>query len=161
MKWVSKVLRFWFFVSVVLISSPVFSQGGELIERFKRHTSYLADDAREGWGMTTKGITEAAGYIAERFAKAGLTKCRDDYLQCFQIDNVQACNLVGFIAAAGQTDKSMVFTAHHDGLGDMVLDSADEQDNLVQDTTYNGALNNAVGVAALIELARLYISVPG
>ena len=43
-----------------------------LEQRFQSHIDYLASDRLEGRGVGTAGIEQAAEYIAEQFAKAGL-----------------------------------------------------------------------------------------
>lgn len=53
--------------------------------RFQHHIDYLASDALQGRGVGTRGIEEAADYIAAQFAMLGLTPAGDSggYFQTF------------------------------------------------------------------------------
>lgn len=53
--------------------------------RFQQHIDFLASDALEGRGVGTKGIEQAADYIASQFANLGLTPAGDSggYFQTF------------------------------------------------------------------------------
>lgn len=62
-------------------------------------------------------------------------------------------NVVGMIPGTTQKDEYIIYTAHWDHLG---IGKADEKG----DTIYNGALDNATGTAALIEVARAFRSLP-
>lgn len=57
-------------------------------------------------------------------------------------------NLVGYKEGSTKPDEFLIFMAHWDHLG--------KNDNLVGDNIFNGAADNATGVAAVIELARLF-----
>jgi len=119
----------------------------QVVERFIDHTSYLASDELMGRGTGSKSIHVAAEYIAEQFQNVGLKPYRDDsYLQSFAIPGVseRESNVIGVLAAKTNTNRSIVFTAHYDAYG------------VVDGEIYNGARDNAIGVAALIELARSF-----
>ena len=119
---------------------------------FKRHTYYLASDELEGRGNGSEGIALAAKYIEAQFRAIGLTPIDGySYLQLFPIPNQQKseANVVGVIKAATQTNRSIVFTAHYDALG--IIKKAGQKDVI-----HNGARDNAIGVAAMIEMARQY-----
>lgn len=124
----------------------------QLLEDFKAHTTYLASDALKGRGTGSEEIKLAAAYIAEQFRQIGLQPQADgSYYQWFHVPGYteKEANVIGIIPAAQPTDRSMVFTAHYDALGTSAS-------NGQQDTIHNGAQDNAVGVAALIELAKLF-----
>ena len=57
-------------------------------------------------------------------------------------------NLVGFKEGTSKPDEYLIFMAHWDHLG--------INDELVGDKIFNGAADNATGVAAVIELARKF-----
>ncbi len=46
-------------------------------ERFKAHVTWLADDAREGRGVGTAGLDQAADWLAERFKELGAAGAAD------------------------------------------------------------------------------------
>ena len=54
------------------VDSPVVPEATTDADRFAADVRWLADDAREGRGVGTKGLAEAAGWIEERFRAAGL-----------------------------------------------------------------------------------------
>ncbi len=61
-------------------------------------------------------------------------------------------NVVGVLRGSERPDETIVFTAHWDHLG--------KNDELEGDTIYNGAVDNASGTAALIELALAFAELP-
>lgn len=124
----------------------------QVLADFKKNTIYLSSDALEGRGNGSQGIRKAAVYISEKFKEIGLEPIKEEsYLQEFEYPGQVELesNVVGIIRAAEITDKSIVFTAHYDGYGIRKTEGT-------QDSIYNGARDNAVGVAALVELARMY-----
>ncbi|MBV6423230.1 MAG: hypothetical protein NAOJABEB_01020 [Steroidobacteraceae bacterium] len=112
---------------------PVFDERAML-----GHVQYLAAPEREGRGLGTHGIGEAADYIARAFAAAGLVPAGDDggWLQAFP----EGKNVIGVLPGANPLfkDEAIVVSAHYDHLG----------------PNHPGADDNASGVAVLIELAR-------
>ncbi len=121
-------------------------------EKVKEHTIHLASDALQGRGTGSTCIQLAADYIAAQFGEIGLQKIESNtYFQKFSLPGQTALekNVIGIIPASQPTKTSIVFTAHYDGFG--VVTKVGEQDSI-----YNGARDNAVGVAALIELARAF-----
>ncbi len=94
----------------------------------------------------------AAEYIGNAFRSVGLEPFEDgSYLQEFPYGDGDGkeSNVVGIIKGVAGSTKSLVFTAHYDAFG--IRPEAGRKDSI-----YNGARDNAVGVAALIELARLF-----
>ena len=124
----------------------------ETTRAIKAHTEYLSSDALEGRGQGSKGSVEAAKYIAHAFKSKGLQPVSSgSYYQLFKVPGTELTerNVIGIIPAVQPTQESIVFTAHFDGYG---ISAA----NAAGDSIYNGAVDNAIGVAALIELAGLY-----
>lgn len=68
-------------------------------------------------------------------------------------ETVVSKNVVGLLPGTTHPDQTMMFTAHWDHLG---IGNPDE----TGDRIFNGAADNASGVAALLELARLFGSAP-
>ena len=62
-------------------------------------------------------------------------------------------NIVGVLPGKTRPDERVFFTAHWDHLGVGRPDATG-------DTIYNGAVDNATGVAALLELGRMYAAAP-
>ncbi len=140
-------------LSLFLLASTPFMSHAQLVDRFKSHTSYLASDELKGRGTGSEGIKRAAEYVEMKFKSIGLDPGVDgSYYQPFHIAGYSEseANIIGVIRAAVPTDRSLVFTAHYDALGATIS-------NGEGDTIHNGAQDNAVGVAALIEMARLFM----
>jgi hypothetical protein len=116
---------------------PVFSA-----QKMVEHVDYLAAPERDGRGLGTRGIQEAADYIARAFTEVGLAPGGDDggWLQAFP----ESANVIGVLAGANPAfaGQAIVVSAHYDHLG----------------ANHPGADDNASGVAVLIELARALAS---
>ncbi|WP_147296652.1 M28 family peptidase [Flagellimonas nanhaiensis] len=144
----ARFIQFMMILAVVAAGDT--SVCAQVNERVKNHTEYLASDELEGRGRGSTGAELAATYIAEQFRGMGLKSWkRDSYLQRFDIPGLEKMesNVVGYIGSKYSSDRSIVFTAHYDAYG--IRKKEGEIDSI-----YNGARDNAVGVAALIELAR-------
>ncbi len=116
---------------------PVFNAQAML-----EHVRYLAAPEREGRGLGTRGIQEAADYIAKAFAAAGLAPAGDKggWQQAFP----EGANVIGVLPGANPAfdGQTVIVSAHYDHLG----------------PNHPGADDNASGVAALLELARTIAS---
>jgi hypothetical protein len=123
------------------------------------HVQWLAAPEREGRGVGSAGLDAAAEYIAQHFAKAGLTAGgMQGWFQSFDVAigsrgaPRRARNVIGILpgsdpAFAGQ---SVIIAAHYDHLG------RDGRGVRVAELgqVHPGADDNASGVAVLLELAR-------
>ncbi len=69
-----------------------------------------------------------------------------------RIREVESANVVGLVPGTTQPDEYIIFTAHWDHLG--------RDSSLNGDQIYNGAVDNAAGVAGLLELARHFAARP-
>lgn len=72
-------------------------------QRIRQDVTFLADDAREGRSPGTKGIEQAADYIAESFRNSGLKPAAgaDGYFQKFEVVGSPALGEFQLIAAKG------------------------------------------------------------
>jgi len=61
-------------------------------------------------------------------------------------------NVVGVLPGTGAPDEYMLYVAHWDHLG--------RKDNFLEDKIYNGAVDNATGTAALLEIAEAMAAAP-
>jgi len=129
---------------------------------------YLADDAREGRGIGTRGIEDAARYIADAFKRAGLAPPGTDksYFQSFTLSadapavmhtdlgGKETRNVVGFIKGHNPALRGevVIVGAHYDHLGFGGFGAMDPDSS---GKVHNGADDNASGVAGVIEVARL------
>jgi Zn-dependent M28 family amino/carboxypeptidase len=109
----------------------------------------LAGDAMEGRATGTPGGARARAYVAGRFTQAGLKPLGQSFEQTFNVSGrgrreTQGVNLVGQVAGRKAASRLVVVTAHYDHLG--VRDGQ----------VFNGADDNASGVAALLQLAAYF-----
>ena len=73
----------------------------------------------------------------------------------FETRRFEGTNVLGQITGATSPDEVVIYTAHHDHLGiDPELVAAGE------DGIYNGAIDNASGVAMMLELAEAFNAMP-
>ncbi len=61
-------------------------------------------------------------------------------------------NVIGVLAGSERADEAIVYTAHWDHLG--------KDENLKGDQIYNGAIDNATGVAGIMEIAEAFVHQP-
>ncbi len=121
----------------------------------------LASDSLEGRLTGTIGAEKAAYFIADKMMRAGLTPLPgttawfDSFPVPGQGKKTVGLNVIGFLPASWQIDSSIIFSAHYDHLGKgknlSYMEPPDKEDEI-----YNGANDNATGVAAILELAKYY-----
>ena len=105
----------------------------------------LSADSMEGRGAGTKGGELARAYVEQRFREAGLAPFWASYEQPFELPSKgKGVNLVGYVKGTKYPERLIVVSAHYDHLG--VRDGQ----------VYNGADDNASGVAVLLQLAAHY-----
>lgn len=109
----------------------------------------LADDAMEGRRAGSLGGARARDYVVARLAVIGVPPAPGGYVRPFTFDDEgtprAAANVVGVIEGAL---PAIVISAHYDHEG--IKDGA----------IYNGADDNASGVAALLALAEAFTAEP-
>ncbi|MBI3789276.1 MAG: M28 family peptidase [Gemmatimonadetes bacterium] len=148
----------------------------------RRDIAWLADDAREGRATGSAGFDSAARYVAARFEALGLkpvvpvdSTCRSACALGYQMPYparplasrhdaapppaLRAQNVVAVLRGsdAALANEYVIVGAHLDHLGrssDFALDPE------AKDAIRNGADDNASGVAAVLELARLFARHP-
>lgn len=105
----------------------------------------LSADSMEGRGAGTKGGELARAYVERRFSEAGLAPLWSSFEQPFDLPSKgKGVNLVGYVKGTKYPERLIVISAHYDHLG--VRDGK----------VYNGADDNASGVAVLLQLAAHY-----
>ena len=112
-----------------------------------RDLETLASDAMEGRLVGTPGSARAREFIVKRFKDVGIQAIGSSYEQSFKFtgrgDQTErvGVNVVGVIRGRRTPDRYIAVTAHYDHLG--VKDGQ----------VFNGADDNASGVAALLAVA--------
>ncbi len=119
-----------------------------------RHYSYveeLASDAYEGRLVASPGARLAAGVIEKHFADVGLTPWTeiglDSFRQDFSLEGITDDNIIGIMPGTDSNAGYVILAAHYDHKGVSVYG-----------TVYNGADDDAAGVGAVMEAARLISS---
>jgi Zn-dependent M28 family amino/carboxypeptidase len=129
-----------------------FFLGAQIIteDLIKKHITILSSDEMEGRKAGTRGIEKAARYIENEFKKIGLSKFDGlpTYRQEFNEKGLALFNVIGILEGKSKKDEFIVISAHYDHLG------INENGN--GDVIYNGANDNASGVAAVLALAKYF-----
>lgn len=142
--------KFFFILFFSAFCNFLYSQHNVSLELLTKHIYTLADDAMRGRYAGSSEGYQAALYIEKQFEEIGLTPFENtDFLQAFYLTNNKKChNIIGIIEGKDSLLKNeyIIIGAHYDHLGyKFINDKID---------VYNGADDNASGVATLIELAR-------
>ena len=73
-------------LSLAILCVYALSRADLLDEKLRQHENYLASDAREGRGIGTRGLNDAADYLAAQFKEIGLQPAFDkSYFQPFEM----------------------------------------------------------------------------
>ena len=149
---------FHLFLLLLGFTMPLFSQSiNESI--VKKHIYTLANDSMQGRKAGTEGIEKAAKYIESQFKKIGLKYFNNNsFRQTFNYKNkryrnqeeLKLYNIIGFLEGNEKKDEIVVISAHYDHLGMKSTGSGD--------LIFNGANDNATGVAAVLTLAEYFKS---
>jgi Zn-dependent M28 family amino/carboxypeptidase len=109
----------------------------------------LADDALAGRAPDTPGGEAAMAYVIRRFAAVGLSPgaTGGSWSQPVMVEGKKSANVIGRLVGTGASGEAVVITAHWDHLG--LCRAAGAPDRIC-----NGAVDNASGVALMIEVAR-------
>jgi len=108
----------------------------------------LSADSLEGRAAGTKGGEMTRKYITHRLSQIGITAFFPEYKQNFEFTEGRdsrtknGVNLAGFIR--GNSDNIIVLSAHYDHVG------------IIDGKIFNGADDNASGVAALLAIAEYF-----
>jgi Zn-dependent M28 family amino/carboxypeptidase len=114
----------------------------------------LSADTMEGRGVGTPGGAKARAYIVKRFGQIGLRPQGKSFEQPFTFKpryfgkDITGVNLVARIPGTSSSNKVLVVSAHYDHLG------------VRKGEVYNGADDNASGVAGLLAVAEAFKARP-
>jgi Zn-dependent M28 family amino/carboxypeptidase len=113
----------------------------------------LSADNMEGRGVGTPGGAKARAYIVKRFGQIGLRPQGATFERPFTFKPklgkaVTGVNLVARIEGTSSSDKVLVVSAHYDHLG------------VRKGQVYNGADDNASGIAGLLAVAEAFKAKP-
>jgi Zn-dependent M28 family amino/carboxypeptidase len=110
----------------------------------------LSADDMQGRFPDTPGGKKAQAYVLKRFQANGIVAFHNQFLQPFTfVDNdhtIHGANIIGYISGKSDPNHYLVVSAHYDHLG--------MKDGVV----YNGADDNATGVATILAMGK-YLAV--
>ncbi|MBC3845910.1 M28 family peptidase [Winogradskyella echinorum] len=117
-----------------------------------KHVETLSSDQYEGRRTGEKGNDSARAYIIKQFEKLNITGYNDNFEQPFSFTarkkEYKAVNVLAEIKGTETPEKYIVISAHYDHLG------------VHNGKIYNGADDDASGVAALFAFAEYFIKNP-
>ena len=125
----------------------------------RRHLYTLASDEMEGRKSGTEGIEKAAKYIESEFKRIGLTTFEglETYRQTFSFKprggqkEITSANILGVLEGKSKKEEYVIISAHYDHLG--------MEKEGIGDRIYNGANDDASGVAGVLALASYFMKV--
>ena len=118
----------------------------DLINYDEQHRimSYLCDPLTRGRELGSRGGRLAGSFIMEEFKGYGLETVNGCYTQSFQCKDRVGRNIIGMVPAQTESDRYIVVSAHYDQIG------------TINGYIYAGADDNASGVVAMMNLAKIY-----
>ena len=144
------------FIFIVLVSFFLNSQTINEIS-VKKHLYTLANDSMQGRKAGSPGIEKAAKYIELQFSEIGLKPFENSsFRQSFNHINSRSekkeeldlFNIIGLLEGTSLKEEFVIISAHYDHLGQIEGGKGD--------LVFNGANDNATGVAAMIMLAEYF-----
>lgn len=115
----------------------------------------LAADKMEGRKTGSKGNRMAQFYLLDRLKQLKISQFNSTYEQPFYFNRgesrIMGTNLYGYIP--GRVDSFIVISAHYDHVGTRATANS-------TDSIFNGADDNASGVATLLAIAKYYTAHP-
>ena len=144
------------FIFIVLVSFFLNSQTINEIS-VKKHLYTLANDSMQGRKAGSPGIEKAAKYIEQQFSEIGLKPFNNsNFRQSFKHINrrsekkeeLDLFNIIGLLEGTSLREEFVIISAHYDHLGQIEGGKGD--------LVFNGANDNATGVAAMIMLAEYF-----
>ncbi len=110
----------------------------------REHIQFLTTGETNGRAAGSRGGFVAKEYIEQKFEEYGVERRGVLYYQPFKEKDITCYNVIGEISAVPHSDEYLIIGAHYDHLGE------------INGKVYPGADDNASGVAALLELARMF-----
>lgn len=120
--------------------------------KLKDHVYRLASDSLMGRGFGTEGGRMAAHYISDMFKEVGLAPWQGQYRHPFihtgMMLKTEGANVIGWVEGNDPVlrNEYIVLGAHYDHLAYRIVNG--------EKVVYNGADDNASGVASIIEIGR-------
>ena len=143
---------------LIFLLTPCFIVAQTISEKYvKQHIYTLSNDSMQGRKAGTDGIEKAAKYIESEFKRIGLKSFNSDsFRQEFRFINPRSSNselltlsnIIGLLEGSEMKNEYVIISAHYDHLGKKDIGDGD--------LIFNGANDNASGVAAVLMLAEYF-----
>ncbi len=136
--------------------------------RLREHVEFLAADARRGRPTPSPQLDESARYIREHFVRLGLQAPGEapDYEQRFECGGPGhpglASNVLGLLPGTDPSlgAQTLMIGGHYDHLGERLDEHPTSPDEADEDRIFNGANDNASGIAAMLIIAEVLAAAP-
>lgn len=141
-------MRLYIFFIAFTFTSWCQSDSAKVVETFRQHIEFLADDSLKGRAPGTPEINGALQYIREQCKLAGLKPFNQHFSYSYHDQIQQATNCYAFLD--NRKSKTLVIGAHYDHIGM----GGELSKSFRSDHVHNGADDNASGVAMALALAQ-------
>jgi Zn-dependent M28 family amino/carboxypeptidase len=134
------------------------AQDSLLAQQLKQYVVFLASDSLKGRFAGTREGHIAANFIAQEMQQIGLKPVEgfDGFYAPFLYHKDTLRNVMGAIAGTTLKDEVVIFSAHYDHVGTKSTNPYPYFHTFNnKDTIYNGANDDASGIAVLLALANL------
>lgn len=144
-------------VLLLITGFSVLGQDSIVVQSLKSKVGILASDSLEGRGFRCASKALSVDYITRQFEIAGFIQFNGSYLHHFMdftyLTATEGTNIIGLIEGTDSILKKeyIVIAAHYDHLGWKINDDTVK-------VIYNGADDNASGVASMIEVGKILLS---
>lgn len=130
------------------------------IEKLQKDVAVLAADSLEGRLFGSPGADKAAIYISKRFKEIGLKPLEINGGFSMPVNNSLG-NIVGAIPGKSRVNEIVIFSGHYDHVGLLGQTEPFMQNRVrpkkAKDSIFNGANDNASGIAFLLALAEYLV----
>ena len=113
-------------------------------ENIRRTVEYLSSPSLGGRACGSEGARKTAAWLEDQFRDLHLEPLSGAWMHGFRTSGVFGRNVLGLIPGTADVPRYVLVMAHYDNLG------------YLGGSFYPGADSNASGVAALLEVARMF-----
>lgn len=133
-------------------SRTIYIKGSEITHKLideevlQMQVEFLSSKICEGRATGSKGINEAAFYIARQYKKSGLSPIGESYFHSFLTSSgAIGRNVIAYLPGSANVGKNdyIILAAHYDGIG------------ILGEKLYPGADANASGVVAMLNILNM------
>ncbi len=125
--------------------SPINAESVLKTENIRSDVEYLCAESLGGRACGSEGSRKASVWISGQFSSMGMRMINGAWTHGFRASGGDFCrNVIGLVPGSASEPRYVIVMAHFDNLG------------VLNGSFYPGADSNASGVAALVEVARMF-----